>query len=221
MKSKKSKETESKKVSIEFDERHLRTLVDALEVYGRFRSGQIAIALGTVFYDRECLNYEDKQVVESIVKTLAFRKDSSNVKSPNCYYGVGCDEMKEGTVAWEIKKIIEQYLHFTSNDGYRSIMDVSGDGAMQYSEIPLPSILDSSGYWKPKKQFIVPKKYQEQVDKEVKASDFEKAWKTIDKAFASKPLPKGKTSRIEKYDGSYYVVVEYPVKRKDDEKCNN
>ena len=207
----KKKTTESKKVSIEFDEKHLLTLTTALEVYSRLRGGQIAMAMSTTFIDKNCLNYTDVDVIESVVKTLAFRGEEICTR-PHSYYGVGCEQMKDGTVAWEIKKVIDQYLHYQQNDGYRSIMNVSGDGAMQYSEVPLPKIIDSNGYWKPQKSFIIPKRYQKFIDASMKIEKYSDVWAVVDKAFKKTPLPKGKLSRIEKYDGSFYVVVEEPYK---------
>ena len=44
----------------------------------------------------------------------------------------------------------------------------------------------------------------------MKIEKYSDVWSVVDKAFKKKPLPKGKLSRIEKYDGSYYVVVEEP-----------
>ena len=88
----KKKKTESKKVSIEFDEKHLATLVTALEVYSRLRSGQIAMAMSTAFIDKDCLNYIDTHVIESVVRTLAFRNEDI-CTNPNSYYGVGCEQM--------------------------------------------------------------------------------------------------------------------------------
>lgn len=209
----KEKKTDFKKVSIEFDERHLNTLVTALDIYSRLRSGQIATALGNAFVDRDCLTYEDLQVIESIVRTLTFRKDKDNIiKSPNSYYGIGCEELKDGTIAWEIKKAIEQYRHYESNDGYREIMNTGADGAMQYSEVPVPRIIENGGYWKPQKSFIVPQKYQKQIEECIASRQVEGIWAIIDKAFKKIPLPKGKTSRIEKHDGTFYVVVEEPLR---------
>lgn len=207
----KKKKEESKKITIEFDEKHLSTLTTALEVYSRLRGGQIAMAMSTTFIDKKCLNYTDVHVIESVVKTLAFREEEICTR-PHSYYGVGCEQMKDGTVAWEIKKVIDQYLHYQQNDGYRSIMNVSGDGAMQYSEVPLPKIIDSNGYWKPLKSFIIPKRYQKFIDASMKIEKYSDAWSVVDKAFKKNPLPRGKVSRIEKYDGSFYVVVEEPYK---------
>jgi len=206
----KKKTEQFKKVSIEFDERHLATLTTALEVYSRLRSGQVAMAMSTAFIDKACLNYIDTHVIESVVRTLAFRNEDI-CTSPNSYYGVGCEQMKDGTTAWEIKKVIEQYLHYQQNDGYRTIMNVSGDGAMQYSDVPVPKIIDPiNGYWKPQKEFKIPQRYQESIAKVIKDKDFAKAWQIADKSFKNKPLPKGSRSKIQEINGTYFVVVEEP-----------
>jgi hypothetical protein len=213
----KKKTEQSKKVSIEFDEKHLPTLVTALEVYSRLRSGQIAMAMANAFIDKNCLNYTDTHVIESVVKTLAFREEEI-CTNPNSYYGVGCEQMKDGTVAWEIKKVIDQYLHYQQNDGYRTIMNVSGDGAMQYSKVPIPKVINTLGmlsaveYWKPQKEFRIPQRYQEAMDKAIKDKDFTKAWEIVVKSFKNKPLPKGSRSKIEEVAGNYYVVIEQPYK---------
>jgi hypothetical protein len=202
---------ESKKVSIEFDEKHLLTLTTALEVYSRLRGGQIKFAFDTTFWDKD-LSYHDGETLESIVRIIVFHKDKLLMENRNAYYGIGCKEMKDGDIAWEIKKVIEQYKHYQSNDGYRRICDVSGDGAMQISDVPVPKILESNGYWKPQKSFIIPKRYQKYIDASMKIEKYSDVWSVIDKAFKKTPLPRGKASRIEKYEGSYYVVVEEPYK---------
>jgi hypothetical protein len=213
----KKKVTQTKKVSIEFDEKHLPTLVTALEVYSRLRSGQIATAIGEAYFDKSCLDYNDRQVIESIVRTLAFR-DEDICPRPNSYYGIGCPEMKDGTVAWEIKKVIDQYLHYQQNDGYRQISNVNGNGSTQYSEVPIPKVINTLGmlsavvYWNPQKEFRIPQRYQEAMSKAIKDKDTTKAWEIADKSFKKKPLPKGSVSKIEDVAGTYYVVVEQPYK---------
>lgn len=206
----KKKKTESEKVSIEFDDRHLSTLVTALEVYSRLRSGQIKFAIDAAFWDKE-LTYNDGEVIESIVRTLVFRKDDEIINNRNSYYGVGCLHMKDGTVAWEIKKAIEQYLHYQRNDGMRRICDVSGDGPLEISGIPAPKVLDSiKGYWKPQKEFRIPQGKQESMRKAMNNKDYEKAWNVVYSCFKKKPLPTGNKTRIEEVSGTYYVIVEEP-----------
>jgi hypothetical protein len=198
-----------KKVSIEFDERHLSTLTTALEVYSRLRSGQIKFAMDAAFWDKN-LNYNDAEAIESFVRTVVFHKDDELMKNRNAYYGVGQEKLKDGTVAWEIKKTIEEYQHYQRNNGIRKIGDVSGDGVIQISDIPVPKIKgDHNGYWSPMMVFIIPQRYQEPMDKAMKEKNFKNVWEIVDKSFKKKPLPKGSSTKVVK-NGSYYVVVEKP-----------
>lgn len=212
----KKKKIESKKVTIEFDEKHLETLITSLEVYARLRSSQIKFAMDAAYWDKE-LTYEDGEVLESFVRTIVFHKEKQIMENRNCYYGVGCEQMKDGTVAWEIKKTIEQYLHYKRNDGCRQICDVSGDGAFQISDVHLPKIIDTSNvlselkYWKPQKEFRISQRYQNSVDKAIKNKDFNLVWEIVNKAFKNN-LPKGSNYKIEEVAGTYYLIVTNPYK---------
>jgi hypothetical protein len=194
-----------KKVAIQFDEEHLQTIATAMEVYSRLRSGQIKFAFDAAFCDKN-LTYEDGEAIESFVRTLAFRNDEHIINNRNAYYGVGQEQMKDGTEAWEIKKTVEQYLHYERNDGYRNIMDVSGDGPLQLSKVPVPKILN----FEPSKTFSVPKKAYETLNKSYDKKDWETMWATVELAFKSKPLPKGKSTKIEKVDNQWVVIVNEP-----------
>ena len=235
----KKKKVEPKKVVIEFDEKHLPTLVTALETYSRLQSGQIKMAIDTAYGDRH-ISYEESQFIENAVRHIAFprnpernydghggfydqydneyseggsivkeseewarKKNHPHLDHPNSSFGVGCKEMKGGTVAFEIKKTIEQYMHYQRNNGFRKVMDVSGDGAMQFSDVPLPKVLS----WKPEMSFKVSSKYQNSLQKAFDQKNFSEAWSVVDKAFKTKPLPKGKTTKIEQSEEGYYQVV--------------
>lgn len=207
-----NKKQNSEKISIEFDERHLSTIVTALEVYNRLRSGQIKFAMDAAFCDKD-LTYNDGEVIESIVRTLVFRKEEEMIHNRNSYYGVGCLQMKDGTVAWEIKKAIEQYLHYQRNGGMRRICDVSGDGPLEISGISAPKVLDPiHGYWKPQKEFRIPQGKQKSMRKAIDNKDYEKAWNIVHSSFCRNPLPTGTKTRIEEVSGTYYVIVEEPYK---------
>lgn len=242
----KNKKTESKKVTIEFDEKHLRTIITALEIYSRLRSGQIKMGIDNAYYDKN-ITYQEGQLIENVIRNIAFpsslerkydghggfydqydnkyddngsiteeseqwkrKKTIPSLDHPASSFGVGCAEMKDGNIAWEIKKTIEQYLHYQSNNGMRRICDVSGDGVIQISGVPVPKVIESNGYWKPQKSFIIPKRYQKIIESFLKTEKYGDVWSVIDKAFKKTPLPKGKLSKIEKYDSSYYVIVEEP-----------
>jgi hypothetical protein len=194
-----------KKVAIQFDEEHLHTIATAMEVYSRLRSGQIKFAFDAAFCDKN-LTYEDGEAIESFVRTLVFRNDEHIIKKRNAYYGVGQEQMKDGTEAWEIKKTVEQYLHYERNDGYRNIMDVSGDGPLQCSKVPVPKILN----FEPSKTFPLPKKCYKSLDRLFEKKDYSAMWIIVDKMFQDTPLPKGKSTKIEKVDNQWVVIVNEP-----------
>lgn len=199
---KKTKDKPRRKVSIQFDEEHLGTLVSALETYSRLRAGQIKLAFDTVYWDKE-LTYHDVETIENFVRAIVFNKDELLSQNRNASYGVGCEEMRDGTVAWEIKKTIEQYQHYQRNDGYRRVCDVSGDGPMQFSHVPVPKIVD----FNPSKTFDVPKKAYDILNKAYDKKDWETMWATIELAFKNTPLPKGKSSKIEKQENDKWVII--------------
>jgi len=194
-----------KKVAIQFDEEHLHTIATAMEVYSRLRSGQIKFAFDAAFCDKN-LTYEDGETIESFVRTLVFRNDEHIINNRNAYYGVGQEQMKDGTEAWEIKKTVEQYLHYERNDGYRNIMDVSGDGPLQCSKVPVPKILN----FEPSKTFPLPKKCYKSLDRLFEKKDYSAMWIIVDKMFQDTPLPKGNTTKIEKVDNQWVVIVNEP-----------
>ena len=194
-----------KKVAIQFDEEHLHTIATAMEVYSRLRSGQIKFAFDAAFCDKN-LTYEDGETIESFVRTLVFRNDEHIINNRNAYYGVGQEQMKDGTQAWEIKKTVEQYLHYERNDGYRNLMDVSGDGPLQCSKVPVPKILN----FEPSKTFPLPKKCYKSLDRLFEKKDYSAMWIIVDKMFQDTPLPKGNTTKIEKVDNQWVVIVNEP-----------
>ena len=248
----KRKNKESKRIQIEFDSEHLPVLINALETYSRLQSGQVSMAMDTVYADRN-LSWDERNHIEGTVRYMAFpanprreydghggfydqynneydengnileeseewksKQNRPHLDHANSSFGVGCPEMKGGTIAWEIKKAIEEFLHYERNDGYRD-MGVDGDGVLNISGIPNAKILDpiilsSFKYWKPQKEFRIPQRYQEKIKKHIRDKKFNDAWKIVDKSFKNKPLPTGSSIRIEENAGTYYVVVEKPIK---------
>jgi hypothetical protein len=246
---KKKKET-PQKVILELDEKHLPTLVSALETYSRLRSGQIKMALDAVYWDAN-LTYEECQYIENAVRYVVFprniqreydcdykeyhdqygneydengniveesedwkrKKDRHHLDHPNTSFGVNCKEHGDGTEAWIIKKVLDQYLHYKWNDGYRNISDVSGDGARDWfgsKDIVHPKILN----FDPSKTFPLPKRYWGALDSFYEKKDFMAMWDIVDKSFKKKPLPKGSSSEIKKVDDEWVVIVKEPYKMK-------
>ena len=159
------------------------------------------------FYDQYNNIYAEDGSISEESKEWKTKKNSPHLDHPNTFFGVGCKEMKDGTVAFEIKKTLEQYLHYQRNNGFRKVMDVTGDGAMQLSNIPVPRILN----WKPEKYFKISTKDQKHIESAIEQKNYDKIWDLVHEAFKNKPLPRGKASKIQKTsDGSYHVVIEEP-----------
>jgi hypothetical protein len=242
---KKKKET-PQKVLLELDEKHLPTLVNALETYSRLRSGQIKMALDAVYWDAN-LTYEECQYIENHVRYFVFphniqreynheyeeyydnygneydkdgnivnesedwkrKKNRHHLDHPNTSFGINCKEHGDGTEAWIIKKVLDQYLHYKRNDGYRRMSDVSGDGAMKWAgskDIEHPKILN----FDPSKTFPLPKRYWPTLDFLFENKDYSAMWQCVDKAFKKKPLPKGSSSEIRKVNDKWVVIVKEP-----------
>jgi hypothetical protein len=165
------------------------------------------------FYDQYNNEYSESGEIVKESEDWKLKKNRPHLDHANSSFGVGCQEMIRGTIAWEIKKAIEEYLHYERNKGFRD-MGVDGDGVLNISKIPDAKIIDpdTKQYWIPTKHFLIPKRYQKIIETFLKNKKYNDAWVLIDKIFKKKPLPKGKLSKIEKHDGSYYVVVEKPYK---------
>lgn len=244
----------NKKIQVEFDYEHIPVLISALETYSRLQSGQVSMAMDTVYADR-ILSWDERSHIEGTIRYMAFpanprreydghggfydqynneydesgniveeseewknKKNRPHLDHANSSFGVGCPEMKSGTIAWEIKKAIEEYLHYERNNGYRD-MGVDGDGVFNISGIPNvkilnPLILSPFKYWMPQKQFRIPQKYQSKISNMISKKDHKKAWELVDQIFKNKPLPKGSNYKIEEIAGTYCVVVEKPYKLK-------
>lgn len=241
---KKKKET-PQKVLLELDEKHLPTLINALETYSRLRSGQIKMALDAAYWDAD-LTYEEGQYIENAIRYVVFppncireydgcggfydrydneydengniveeseewkrKKNRHHLNHPNESFGVNCKEHGDGTEAWVIKKVLDQYLHYKRNGGYRKIMDVSGDGARDWfgsKDIVHPKIVN----FDPSKTFPIPKRHWDVLDEHMKNKNFNGMWDIADKTFEDKPLPKGNSSEIKKIDDKWVVIVKEP-----------
>jgi len=165
------------------------------------------------FFDQYDNEYDEKGNIVKESDQWNFKKKRPHLDHPNSSFGVGCPEMKQGTIAWEIKKAIQEYLHYERNGGYRD-MGVDGDGVLNISGIPNVKILDHiHGYWKPQKAFRIPQRYQDKITKMLDAKEYKGIWEVVEKAFKKNPLPQGSCFRIEQVSGTNYVVVEKPIKK--------
>lgn len=165
------------------------------------------------FYDQYENEYDEGGNIIKESQEWQRKKSFPHLDHSNSYFGVGCPEMKQGTIAFEIKKVITQYLHYKRNDGYRNIMNVDGDGIIgSYSGAPKPKVIG----FQPQKEFVIPKRYQEKVETLFQNKKYTELWEIVDKAFAKTSLPKGKCSKVIKNkENSWCVVVQEPYKLDD------
>lgn len=165
------------------------------------------------FYDQYNNEYDDRGEIIKESEVWKSKKIRPHLDHPNSSFGVGCKEMIRGTIAWEVKKAIEEYLHYERNDGYRD-MGVDGDGVLNISNTPNAKVIDpkTKTYWVPEKWFVIPKRYQAKIASLVQSNNWSGVWDTVEKAFKGKKLPGGSGMRVEEKDSLYFVVVQKPYK---------
>ena len=169
--------------TVKLSDKHLQVIRDALETYFRMKTGQVSIALDTV-YDYK-LNHEQSQAIESIVKAMVLPEIASRGTS----YSFNSPQIGEGKIAYEITKVIDEYLSVKRNDGYYG-HTVDFSGPLKASEEPLPEILEHKNY----KDFVFDKKQSAKANKLYSSKNFDKLWEYV---YASFPdLPKGEKIEI-------------------------
>lgn len=169
--------------TVKLSDKHLQVIRDALETYFRMKTGQVSIALDTV-YDYK-LNHEQSQAIESIVKAMVLPEIASRGTS----YSFNSPQIGSGTVAYEITKVIDEYLSVKRNDGYYG-HTVDFSGPLKASDEPLPEILEHKNY----KDFVFDKKQSAKANKLYSSKNFDKLWEYV---YASFPdLPKGEKIEI-------------------------
>ena len=185
--------------TVKLSDKHLEVVRDALETYFRMKTGQVSIALDTV-YDYK-LNHEQSQAIESLVKAMVLPEIASRGTS----YSFNSPQIGDGTVAYEITKVIDEYLAVKRNDGYYG-HTVDFSGPLKASEEPLPEILDHKNY----KDFVMNKPQSSKANKFYSSENFEKLWEYVYTIFPD--LPKGE--KIEIIPGFEYVNVRVYKPRK-------
>ena len=176
-------------VTIEFDERHISTLLKALETYQRLKLGQIDYALDEAF--GYSLAYEDKKEIHNCARKYLF-KGTDLENNPNCSYGIYSKEAGDATMAYEIYKVLGRYKAFKDNDGWAEYTR-RFDKLFSHTGVPLPVVQGAIEH----KDFKIPKRLWKKLDEAYAnkdITDWGKVWGLIDKAMPN--LPKGEKSEI-------------------------
>jgi len=161
-------------VKMEFTKEHLRVMRTALEVYERLKMGQIGMAIDLL--TDYSLPAADREKIEDTVKPITH----PDLVIKNSYWGIFHPDLKDNaTVAYEIQKVIEQYLAVTNNDGYwGNTKDY--DEPIGHTNIPLPKVTNFKKYI----EFPIDPKYTKKMDKLKEEGNFNKMWNLADEALA-------------------------------------
>lgn len=182
--------------TVKLSNTHLQVITKALEVYSRLKAGQISIALGEAFDFK--LTYEERDICEKFVRQITHKDLSSN-----SYYGIACEEMGNGQIAYEVLKVFQQYLAVSSNNGYFG-HTVNYLEPLKVSAEPLPII---EGFKKYKDIEVHPKAGKKILNFMVKEK-YKEMWEYID---TIKGIPKGEKKEIVHWMGTTSVRVWKPV----------
>jgi hypothetical protein len=164
------------------------------------------------FFDQYQNEYNENGNIIKESEDWVTKKNRPHLDHANSSFGVGCSEMKDGSTAFEIKKVLAQYLHYHRNNGFRDLMNVDGDGISHtYSGIPKPCVVG----FKPQKEFPIPQKHQKKLNSFMENKSFEKMWDYIyEKVFDKSSLPQGSSYELKKINEHWNLVVNHPFKIK-------
>ena len=184
---------------------HIQVINKALEVYYRLRSGQIDIAVDTVYADK-LIDYNDRVDISTLIRSIVFPK---TVKGGG--FGAGSPEIGDGNLAFEIMQTLRQFLAVERNDGYFDSMFVSFDDPFKITDVPLPSV---EGFTKSKRFYVDDEYTNTKLREHIEDSRYDQAWSMINE-YLKGGVPAGEWSRI-KFDegsGEFYLEVFKPQKK--------
>ena len=120
---------------------------------------------------------EDRQELHRLVRKVCFPA-LENGQS----YGIGNKEVGDGQIAYEISKVLDNYVSVKRNGGFW------GNGTnfyepLEYSGIPLPSVKGFKKYV----DFKIDGEYYAELATLVDEKSFPEAWKVVDRWMAKYP----------------------------------
>jgi len=179
-----------KTIKIQFSPEHLPVLEKALEIYTRLRLGQIGIAL-EMSMDEIHPRFKFEEI-DILAKKALFPGLSSNSS-----YGIGSPKVGDGQIAYEVRKVLENFLSVKRNRGFWG-SGVNFNEPLSYSGIPFPKVEGFKKYM----DFKIPPKVAALASKHFKKGEYETAWNEIDKW---KKSSKGIVSKIS-YEGGAKII---------------
>ena len=192
------------KTTITFEPEHLSIISRALEAYSRAKMGQFGYMIEEIFPEK-LLDWQEKEDMEKLLRQIVF-PDESLMRSSSASFGIMNEKTGDGQIAYEVHKLLAQYIEVNKNDGYWG-MGNRFDGPLKTSKVELPVIEDF-------KKYIDYPIDDRKFDELFKNKDLKNCWEFVEKM----GLPKGARSEIidrgnavMKLDGGGYTTDDYNV----------
>lgn len=133
----------------------------------------------------------------------------------NSSYGIGCGEVNDGNLAYEIRQTIRQFLTVKRNDGWFDYMNVGFDDPLKVTEVPLPVI---EGFDKSKTYTVEDSKINTQLNRLFKAKtpNWKKMWELVENNCQKPDNIESSRSRLNFNEETkrWELIIDKPVKRK-------
>ena len=129
-------------ITIKFEDEHLPIISRALEAYSRARMGQFGIMIEQMFPEK-LIDWDDRDKIEKTLREIIF--DEPNMSSLSYSYGIGNENVGGGQAAYEIHKVINQYISVQRSGGKWGYTTDYQD-PLEYSGIKLPEVVGFKKY---------------------------------------------------------------------------
>jgi hypothetical protein len=183
------------KYNLKLTKNQMGVICRALEALERAQMGQFKIALEQIFefeYDKEYrkhlkdVSWDEYNALEQMLKSFIFNRDSGTQQN-NSYFGIA-GTSESAKIAYEINKVLSQFLAVEQNDGYWQPVYRSYDDPLHLSQEPIAEVAEFQKY----KDFPIPKKHWSELRKLFADGDLTSMWNIVD-SYIPKDIRASKT----------------------------
>jgi hypothetical protein len=183
------------KYNLKLTKNQMGVICRALEALERAQMGQFKIALEQIFEfesDKEYrkhlkdVSWDEYNALEQMLKSFIFNRDSGTQQN-NSYFGIA-GTSESAKIAYEINKVLGQFLAVEQNDGYWQPVYRSYDDPLHLSQEPIAEVAEFQKY----KDFPIPKKHWSELRKLFADGDLASMWNIVD-SYIPKDIRASKT----------------------------
>jgi hypothetical protein len=183
------------KYNLKLTKNQMGVICRALEALERAQMGQFKIALEQIFEfesDKEYrkhlkdVSWDEYNALEQMLKSFIFNRDSGTQQN-NSYFGIA-GTSESAKIAYEINKVLSQFLAVEQNDGYWQPVYRSYDDPLHLSREPIAEVAEFQKY----KDFPIPKKHWSELRKLFADGDLTSMWNIVD-SYIPKDIRASKT----------------------------